>query len=138
MCSIDLNRSNEKQDLVEWALPYLGSERNIKSILDFQIEGQYSFQGVMKAGTIIQRCLQKKSKERPSMKEVVVALEEIATIEGKTMYELHTTSSSTSESSPDVVIGRSIHVDTKPTNAAKPKLSPFFSRLVFKSKSNLN
>ncbi|XP_047321661.1 receptor-like protein kinase FERONIA [Impatiens glandulifera] len=129
----DNNRQPEQQYLVDWAMPYLDSER-IRSILDVQIEGQYSLVGAVKAGKMIQRCLNEKPKERPSMKEVVETLEEIAaTVEGKTMSELHTTS----ESSPD---GRSIHVDTTepPTNAAKPKLSRFFSRLLFKSKCNLN
>ncbi|XP_047321028.1 receptor-like cytoplasmic kinase 176, partial [Impatiens glandulifera] len=92
LCVIDKNRHPEQQDLIKWAMPYLDS-KGIKSILDVQIEGQYSFVGAVKAGKIIQRCLHKKSKERPSMKEVVESLEEIA----------------------------------------KPKMSSFFGRRLFKS-----
>lgn len=75
--TIDKNRPHGEQHLIEWAKPQLTSQHRILNIMDPRIEGQYSLGGVLRAATIVVRCLAIEPKLRPKMEEVVKLLEQI-------------------------------------------------------------
>ncbi|KAK1365421.1 putative serine/threonine-protein kinase NAK [Heracleum sosnowskyi] len=75
--AIDKNRPNGEHNLVDWAKPCLNSKRRIFRVLDGRLEGQYSLGRALQAANIALECLNMDSKLRPSMDEVVTALEKI-------------------------------------------------------------
>ncbi|MQL85952.1 hypothetical protein Taro_018460 [Colocasia esculenta] len=75
--AVDKNRPSGEHNLVEWARPYLSNKRKIFRVLDARLEGQYSFVGAQKAAALALQCLSSESKFRPSMEQVVSALEEL-------------------------------------------------------------
>lgn len=75
--AIDKNRPSGEHNLVEWAKPYLANKRKIFRILDNRLEGQYSMDVAFKASTLALRCLSIETKFRPTMDEVVTALEQL-------------------------------------------------------------
>ncbi|XAR50928.1 Non-specific serine/threonine protein kinase [Bertholletia excelsa] len=75
--AIDKNRPTGQHNLVEWAKPYLNHKRKIFRVLDIRLEGQYSLSHVLKVGNLALQCLCVDPKLRPSMDEVVSALEQI-------------------------------------------------------------
>ncbi|KAK6145354.1 hypothetical protein DH2020_022174 [Rehmannia glutinosa] len=74
---LDKNRPHGEQNLIEWARPYLASKRRVLRVMDARIEGQYSPSGALKAATIAVKCLAVEPKYRPTMNEVVKALEQL-------------------------------------------------------------
>ncbi|PRQ47887.1 putative transferase, protein kinase RLK-Pelle-RLCK-VIIa-2 family [Rosa chinensis] len=81
--ALDTKRPKEQLNLVSWANRLLSNKRYLKTIIDGQMEGQYSFKAASKAGQITLKCLAPDPKNRPSMKEVVEELEQIQAIEEK-------------------------------------------------------
>ena len=75
--AVDKNRPNGEHNLVEWARPYLSNKRKIFRVLDTRLEGQYSLGGAQKAAALAVQCLSTDSKYRPTMDEVVTALEQL-------------------------------------------------------------
>ena len=75
--AIDKNRPSGEHNLVEWAKPYLANKRKIFRILDNRLEGQYSMDVAFKASTLALRCLSIETKFRPTMDEVVTAMEQL-------------------------------------------------------------
>ncbi|XP_034887413.1 probable serine/threonine-protein kinase PBL9 isoform X3 [Populus alba] len=75
--AIDNNRPSGEHNLVEWAKPYLANKRKIFRILDNRLEGQYSMDVAFKASTLALRCLSIETKFRPTMDEVVTAMEQL-------------------------------------------------------------
>ncbi|XP_052176324.1 receptor-like cytoplasmic kinase 176 isoform X2 [Diospyros lotus] len=75
--AIDKNRPSGEHNLVEWAKPYLKNKRKIFRVLDVRLEGQYSLGQALKAGNLALQCLSPEAKLRPSMDEVVKALEQL-------------------------------------------------------------
>ncbi|KAJ4719887.1 Protein kinase [Melia azedarach] len=75
--AIDKNRPSREQNLVEWAKPYLQSKRRIFQVMDARIEGQYSLSAALKAATLAIKCLSNEAKFRPTVFEVVKALEQL-------------------------------------------------------------
>ncbi|KAI3470738.1 hypothetical protein Pfo_027401 [Paulownia fortunei] len=74
---LDKNRPHGEQNLVEWARPYLASKRRVLRVMDARIEGQYSPSGALRAATLAIKCLAIEPKYRPTMDEVVKALEQL-------------------------------------------------------------
>ncbi|KAL3652121.1 Interface between microtubules and kinetochore protein [Castilleja foliolosa] len=74
---LDKNRPHGEQNLIEWARPYLAGKRKVLRVMDARIEGQYSPIGALKAATVAVRCLALEPKHRPTMIEVVKALEQL-------------------------------------------------------------
>ncbi|PKI63104.1 hypothetical protein CRG98_016506 [Punica granatum] len=64
------------QHLVEWARSFLNQRKKLKIIVDPWIEGQYSFKAALQMAELTQKSLAKDPGDRPSMKEVVKALEQ--------------------------------------------------------------
>ncbi|KAM5583645.1 putative serine/threonine-protein kinase PBL9 [Rosa sericea] len=75
--AVDKNRPSGEHNLVEWAKPFLANKRKIFRVIDNRLEGQYSMDGAYKAATLALRCLSTESKIRPTMDEVVKALEQL-------------------------------------------------------------
>ncbi|XP_047327093.1 probable serine/threonine-protein kinase PBL10 [Impatiens glandulifera] len=75
--AIDKSRPIGEQSLVSWAQPHLMNKKRIFHIFDRRLEGQYSIGQAVKAANLALRCLSLAPKSRPSMDEVVVALERI-------------------------------------------------------------
>lgn len=75
--AVDKNRPSGEHNLVEWAKPYLANKRKIFRVLDNRLEGQYTMDGAYKAATLALRCLSMEAKFRPTMDEVVTALEQL-------------------------------------------------------------
>ncbi|KAJ8899819.1 hypothetical protein K2173_019520 [Erythroxylum novogranatense] len=75
--AIDKNRPSGQHNLVEWAKPYLTNKRRVLHILDSRLEGQYSLNRVQKIAELTLQCLAADAKFRPTMKEVVLVLEQL-------------------------------------------------------------
>lgn len=78
--ALDRCRPIEQQNLVEWAKPLLSHETKLKTIMDPGIERQCSLKAALQTAQIILKCLKLDPKSRPSMKEVVEALEHVQEI----------------------------------------------------------
>ncbi|RWR78512.1 Protein kinase domain-containing protein [Cinnamomum micranthum f. kanehirae] len=79
--ALDKNRPSGKQNLVEWAQPYLSDQRKLLSrVMDKRLEGQYPSEGAVQAAQLILKCLVSQPRKRPSMTEVVETLEQIQAI----------------------------------------------------------
>lgn len=75
--AIDKNRPSGEHNLIEWAKPYLTNKRRILGVLDSRLEGQYSLGQAVKAAQLALQCLSTEARSRPSMDEVVKALEQL-------------------------------------------------------------
>ncbi|KAG6507764.1 hypothetical protein ZIOFF_033116 [Zingiber officinale] len=73
--AVDRNRPTGEHNLVEWARPYLTSKRRIFRVLDTRLGGQYSLAGAQNAATLAIQCLSMDARRRPTMDQVVTALE---------------------------------------------------------------
>ncbi|KAL6559586.1 putative serine/threonine-protein kinase pix13 [Orobanche gracilis] len=76
--AIDTRRPSGQLSLVDWLKPILSQRRKLNKIMDKRMEGQYSPKAAMEAVKLTLSCLQPDPRKRPSMREVVEALEHIA------------------------------------------------------------
>lgn len=81
--ALDTKRPSAEQNLVEWLRPSLSTKKKLKTIMDKKMEGQYSSKEVLQAAELTLKCLASDPKGRPSMEEVVAALERIEAIKRK-------------------------------------------------------
>ncbi|XP_024025794.1 probable serine/threonine-protein kinase PIX13 [Morus notabilis] len=81
--ALDTKRPSGQQNLVDWAKPCLSSKRKLSTIMDVRMEGQYSPKAALQAAQLAFKCLEQEPKNRPSMKDVVDALERIEAIKEK-------------------------------------------------------
>ncbi|XP_024006737.1 probable serine/threonine-protein kinase PIX7 isoform X2 [Eutrema salsugineum] len=72
--SVDKSRPNGEQNLVEWVRPHLLDKKRFYRLLDPRLEGHFSIKGAQKATQVAAQCLNRDSKARPKMSEVVEAL----------------------------------------------------------------
>lgn len=75
--TIDKNRPSGEHNLIEWAKPCLSNKRKIFRILDNRLDGQFSLNGAQKVAALALQCLSSDAKFRPSMNQVVHALEQL-------------------------------------------------------------
>jgi serine/threonine protein kinase len=75
--SVDLSRRQREQSLVDWGRPYLKKGDKLHKVMDLALECQYSPQGAERAAMVAYKCLSQNAKSRPSMREVVKALEPV-------------------------------------------------------------
>ncbi|PKI57008.1 hypothetical protein CRG98_022512 [Punica granatum] len=75
--ALDVKRPSGQQNLVDWAKPFLSQRGKLKNIIDPWIEGQFSFKAALQTAQLTLKCLAVEPRNRPSMKEVVEALERI-------------------------------------------------------------
>uniref|UniRef100_A0A7N0V191 non-specific serine/threonine protein kinase n=1 Tax=Kalanchoe fedtschenkoi TaxID=63787 RepID=A0A7N0V191_KALFE len=74
--ALEKDRVGSEQNLVEWARPYLCDRRKVFRVMDTSMEGQYPQKGAYIAAAIAYECTSD-AKSRPTMAEVVSALERI-------------------------------------------------------------
>ncbi|XP_025013573.2 probable serine/threonine-protein kinase PIX13 [Ricinus communis] len=97
--ALDTKRPNGQQNLIEWLKPILSQKRKLKNIMDVRIEGQYSSKAMQLAAQLTLKCLESDPKSRPSMKEVLEALEQIDAIKEKPKVSKTTSGSPRSSTS---------------------------------------
>nr|WIL59892.1 nodulation protein [Melilotus officinalis] len=64
-----------EETLVDWAMPFLSDSRRILRIMDTKLGGQYSKKGAQAAAALVLKCLNNDPKHRPTMVNVLAALE---------------------------------------------------------------
>lgn len=74
--AVDKTRVGAEQNLVDWAKPYLGDRRKLFRIMDIKLEGQYPQKGAYMVAILALQCISE-AKVRPSMSEVLSALEQL-------------------------------------------------------------
>ncbi|PAN25286.1 hypothetical protein PAHAL_4G290300 [Panicum hallii] len=79
--SVDKRRRGREQNLVDWARPYLRRADRLHRFMDPGLEMQYSARAAEKAARVAHQCLQSVPKARPSMRDVVAALEPLLALE---------------------------------------------------------
>ncbi|XP_058187702.1 receptor-like protein kinase FERONIA isoform X2 [Rhododendron vialii] len=75
--AFDINREIGRQNLVDWAKPFLSQRRQLIKILDSRLEWKYPSKAAFEMAQVALQCLKLDPKTRPSMKEVVETLERI-------------------------------------------------------------
>jgi serine/threonine protein kinase len=76
--SVDLSRRQREQSLVDWGRPYLKKPDKLRHrVMDLAMECQYSPQGAKRAAMVAYKCLSQNAESRPTMREVVKALEPV-------------------------------------------------------------
>ncbi|XP_060218269.1 serine/threonine-protein kinase RIPK-like [Lycium barbarum] len=76
--AMDKKRPVKKErSLVDWARPMLRDPRKLDGIMDPRLEGQYSTQGAKKVAALAYQCLSHQTRSRPTMSDVVKALEPV-------------------------------------------------------------
>ncbi|KAG8065788.1 hypothetical protein GUJ93_ZPchr0004g38341 [Zizania palustris] len=83
MRALDTRRPAPQHNLVDWAKPYLDDKRRLARLVDPRLEGQYPSRATLLTAQLTLRCLSGDPKSRPSMSEVVNALEEIERINAR-------------------------------------------------------
>ncbi|XP_028758863.1 probable serine/threonine-protein kinase PBL2 [Neltuma alba] len=66
-----------RENLVDWAMPFLKEGKRISRIIDLRLGGQYSKKGAQAAAALAYQCLNADPKYRPTMIHVVATLEEL-------------------------------------------------------------
>ncbi|KAL9681413.1 hypothetical protein QQ045_013196 [Rhodiola kirilowii] len=75
--AVDNNRSNGRQNLVDWIKPYLQDRRKLKTVMDSRLAGRYPANAALHTGKLALTCLETEPKNRPSMIQVLETLEQI-------------------------------------------------------------
>jgi serine/threonine protein kinase len=79
---LDPRRRGREQHLVDWALPYLRRRDRLHRVMDPSLEGSYSENAAENAAMVAYNCLHTMPRSRPTMLEVVEALEPLLHIHG--------------------------------------------------------
>ncbi|KAD2804627.1 hypothetical protein E3N88_38004 [Mikania micrantha] len=74
----DYTHNGVKQNLVEYAKPFLINIKKLQRIIDPRLDQNFPTKGVIRAAELILSCLEPVPKNRPSMKEVVLVLQGIS------------------------------------------------------------
>lgn len=72
-----LTRVPAREGLVRWARPYLENKRSIASVMDERLDGHYPLDAARKAARLASQCLSTDPNRRPTMDQVVKALEQL-------------------------------------------------------------
>ncbi|KAK9164711.1 hypothetical protein Syun_005613 [Stephania yunnanensis] len=81
--AVDPTRPSGQRNLVVWLKPTLGKRRKLKEIMDPKFCEEYPIKGAVLAAKLTLNCLGPDPRRRPSMREVVEALEQIQAINEK-------------------------------------------------------
>ncbi|KAG0466920.1 hypothetical protein HPP92_018500 [Vanilla planifolia] len=73
--ALDTSRPGREHNLVEWARPILIRCNKLSRIVDPRMSGQYSIKAAQRVSNLAYQCLSENPKGRPTMSEVVSALE---------------------------------------------------------------
>ncbi|GER51509.1 protein kinase superfamily protein [Striga asiatica] len=122
--SMDKNRPNGEQNLVEWARPNMADRRRFYRLIDPRLEGHFSIKGAQKAAQLAARCLNRDSKVRPLMSEVVEALKPLPGLKdmASSSYYFQTVQADrASASSPNGKNGLRAHGSSTSRNGLQPR-----------------
>ncbi|KAH0902077.1 hypothetical protein HID58_041580 [Brassica napus] len=72
---IDTKKPTREQNLVTWASPLFKDKRKFTLMADPLLEGKYPIKGLYQALAVAAMCLQEEAETRPTMSDVVTALE---------------------------------------------------------------
>ncbi|CAF2077398.1 BnaCnng10800D [Brassica napus] len=72
---IDTKKPTQEQNLVTWASPLFKDKRKFTLMADPLLEGKYPIKGLYQALAVAAMCLQEEAETRPTMSDVVTALE---------------------------------------------------------------
>ncbi|KAL6546166.1 hypothetical protein OROGR_010040 [Orobanche gracilis] len=78
--TVDRKCSSEKQSLIGWIRPYLRNMNKLKSVMDSRLEGRYPPRCASQIAQLALICLQTDPNSRPSMQEMVEAMERIDSV----------------------------------------------------------
>ncbi|XP_010554324.1 PREDICTED: protein kinase 2B, chloroplastic-like [Tarenaya hassleriana] len=78
--TVDKSKVGTEQNLVDWAMPYLGDKRKLFRIMDTRLGGQYPQKGAYTAANLALQCLNPDAKIRPKMSEVLAKLEQLESV----------------------------------------------------------
>ncbi|XP_020216294.1 probable serine/threonine-protein kinase PBL21 [Cajanus cajan] len=84
--AMDVARKPREQSLVAWSRPFLGDRRKLSQMVDPLLQGNYPIRCLHNAVAITAMCLQEKPNLRPSIGDIVVALEYLAS---ESVSEVH-------------------------------------------------
>ncbi|XP_014503431.1 probable serine/threonine-protein kinase PBL21 [Vigna radiata var. radiata] len=76
--AMDVTKKQREQSLVAWARPYLSDRRKVTQIVDPLLQGNYPLRCLHNAIAITAMCLQEQPNLRPSISDIVIALEYLA------------------------------------------------------------
>lgn len=79
----EYSQNGVKQNLIEWAKPFLTSIKRLQVIMDPRLNQDYPSKGASKTAALILSCLESEPRKRPSMEEVVLNLQGINAIKMK-------------------------------------------------------
>ncbi|KQJ91183.1 probable serine/threonine-protein kinase PBL19 [Brachypodium distachyon] len=79
--SLDRNRPQGEQKLLEWVGQFGPDSRNFRMIMDPKLRGEYSSKAAREIAKLAQSCLVKNAKERPAMSEVIEVLRRAVQVE---------------------------------------------------------
>ncbi|CAM0945007.1 unnamed protein product [Alopecurus aequalis] len=75
--SVERNRPKNEQRLLEWVKQYPVESKQFSRIIDTRLEGRYSRKGTRDIAKLANRCLAKRSRDRPTMREVAESLKHV-------------------------------------------------------------
>ncbi|KAF7811147.1 putative serine/threonine-protein kinase PBL23 [Senna tora] len=75
---IDVTRSEDEQNLIEWAQPLFKDKSKFTLMADPLLKGNYPEKGLFQALAVAAMCLQEEAETRPVMADVVAALEHLS------------------------------------------------------------
>ena len=78
--ALDKNRPSSEHNLVDWARPYLRHPERLHRVMDPSLDGHYSAKAAHKAAMVAYHCLHSVPKSRPTMRDVVDALEPLLAV----------------------------------------------------------
>lgn len=81
--ALDTNRPSGEHNLMEWTKHSLTDKKKLKKLMDRRLEEQYPMKGALQAGELILKCLESDPRNRPSMQDVLNALQNISAINDK-------------------------------------------------------
>lgn len=81
--ALDENRPAKEENLVEWARPYFASKSKVLKIVDDRLDTQYLPEEAVRLASIAVQCLSLEPKARPTMDQVVRALQQLQDNLGK-------------------------------------------------------
>ncbi|KAI4311615.1 hypothetical protein MLD38_036497 [Melastoma candidum] len=74
--AVERNRPSREQKLLDWVKDYPVDGKTFSMIIDPRLRGQYSYPAARRIGKLAERCLVKNAKDRPTMREVTLALKQ--------------------------------------------------------------
>jgi serine/threonine protein kinase len=91
--NLDVSSSNEERNIIKWSSPFLTDDSRLSLIMDSRIKGRFPTKAARIVADIILKCLNKDPSERPTMRDVAVALDGVQEIKVPCRYPLQEPSS---------------------------------------------